>query len=130
MIMPKSQRSLALLCFLTIFVYEQKIHKWSLDTYYSVVYNLGQPLMAAPRKPPPAWWLLGYLAQYQRHALLDSLAKAGRASDDIYLAARQAAERLPTVPCLYVLQRSIIHYRYFQHTLAGHELDVAELPSF
>ena len=54
--------------------------------------------MAAPRKPPPAWWLLGYLAQYQRHALLDSLAKAGLASDDVYLAARQAAERLPAVP--------------------------------
>ena len=54
--------------------------------------------MAARRKPPPAWWLLGYLAQYQRHALLDSLAKAGLASDDVYLAARQAAEHLPAVP--------------------------------
>ena len=54
--------------------------------------------MAAPRKPPPAWWLLGYLAQYQRHALLDALAKAGLASDDVYLAACQAAERLPAVP--------------------------------
>ena len=54
--------------------------------------------MAAPRKLPPAWWLLGYLAQYQRHALLDALAKAGLTSDDVYLAARQAAERLPAVP--------------------------------
>ena len=54
--------------------------------------------MAAPRKPPPAWWLLGYLAQYQRHALLDALAKAGLESDDVYLAARQAAENLPTIP--------------------------------
>ena len=54
--------------------------------------------MAAPRKPPPAWWLLGYLAQYQRHALLNALAKAGLTSDDVYLAARQAAERLPPVP--------------------------------
>ena len=54
--------------------------------------------MAAPRKPPPAWWLLGYLAQYQRHALLDALAKAGLASDDVYLAACQAAEHLPAVP--------------------------------
>ena len=54
--------------------------------------------MAAPRKPPPAWWLLGYLAQYQRHALLDALAKAGLASDDVYLATRQAAESLPVVP--------------------------------
>ena len=54
--------------------------------------------MAAPRKPPPAWWLLGYLAQYQRHALLDALAKAGLASDDVYLAARQAAETLPVIP--------------------------------
>ena len=54
--------------------------------------------MAAPRKPPPAWWLLGYLAQYQRHALLDALAKAGLASDDVYLAASQAADRLPAVP--------------------------------
>ena len=51
--------------------------------------------MAAPRKPPPAWWLLGYLAQYQRHALLDALAKAGLTSDDVYLAAHRAAERLP-----------------------------------
>ena len=31
--------------------------------------------MPAPRKPPPAWWLLGYLAQYQRHALLDALVR-------------------------------------------------------
>ena len=54
--------------------------------------------MAAPRKPPPAWWLLGYLAQYQRHALLDALAKAGLTGDDVYLAALQAAERLPAVP--------------------------------
>ena len=54
--------------------------------------------MAAPRKPPPAWWVLGYLAQYQRHALLEALAKAGLSSDDVYLAARQAAERLPTAP--------------------------------
>ena len=54
--------------------------------------------MAAPRKTPPAWWLLGYLAQYQRHALLDALAKAGLTSDDVYLAARHAAERLPPVP--------------------------------
>jgi len=53
--------------------------------------------MAAPRKPPPAWWLLGYLAQYQRHALLDALAKAGLTSDDVYLAAHRAAERLPPV---------------------------------
>jgi hypothetical protein len=54
--------------------------------------------MAAPRKPPPAWWLLGYLAQYQRRALLDALAKAGLTSDDVYLAARQAADRLSAVP--------------------------------
>jgi hypothetical protein len=54
--------------------------------------------MAAPRKPPPAWWILGYLAQYQRHALLEALAKAGLPSDDVYLAARQAAEHLPAVP--------------------------------
>ena len=54
--------------------------------------------MAAPRKPPPAWWLLGYLAQYQRHALLDALAKVGIASDDVYLAARQATENLSAAP--------------------------------
>ena len=54
--------------------------------------------MAAPRKPPPAWWLLGYLAQYQRHALLEALTKAGLVSDDVYLAARQAAENLPVAP--------------------------------
>ena len=54
--------------------------------------------MAAPRKMPPAWWLLGYLAQYQRHALLDALAKAGLDSDDVYLAASQAAKNLPALP--------------------------------
>ena len=54
--------------------------------------------MAAPRKPQPAWWVLGYLAQYQRHALLKALEKAGLSSDDVYLAARQAAERLPAGP--------------------------------
>jgi hypothetical protein len=54
--------------------------------------------MAAPRKLPPAWWILGYLAQYQRHALLNALAKAGLSSDDVYLAAHQAAENLPSVP--------------------------------
>ena len=53
--------------------------------------------MAAPRKLPPEWWLLGYLAQYQRRTLLTVLADAGLSSDDVYAAARQAAEDLPTV---------------------------------
>ena len=36
-----------------------------------------------------------------RHSMkrgIDALAEAGLASDDVYLAARQAAERLPAVP--------------------------------
>ena len=53
--------------------------------------------MATPRKLPPEWWLLGYLAQYQRHTLLAVLADAGLSSDDVYAAARRAAQDLPTV---------------------------------
>ena len=51
--------------------------------------------MPARRKPPPEWWLLGYLAQYQRRILLQELGSAGLSSDEIYAAARQAAEKLP-----------------------------------
>jgi hypothetical protein len=54
--------------------------------------------MAPPRKLPPAWWLLGYLAQYQRHALLDALAQSGLSSDDAYNAALQATQSLSNEP--------------------------------
>ena len=53
--------------------------------------------MAAPRKPPPSWWLLGYLAQYQRQALLEALEDSGLASEDVYAAANRASQNLPTV---------------------------------
>ena len=52
--------------------------------------------MPAPRKPPPSWWLLGYLAQYQPQALLFTLEKAGLPADRIYQAATETAENLPT----------------------------------
>ena len=52
--------------------------------------------MAAPRVLPPAWWILGYLAQYQRHALLDSLVESGLSSDEVYLASIRAAQLLPS----------------------------------
>ena len=52
--------------------------------------------MPTPRKPPPSWWLLGYLAQYQPQALLVTLEKAGLPADRIYQAATETAENLPT----------------------------------
>ena len=52
--------------------------------------------MPAPRKLPPAWWLLGYMAQYQRHALLRALSESGLSSDEVYRAATLAAGDLPS----------------------------------
>ena len=53
--------------------------------------------MAAKRKPPPEWWVFGYLAQYQRRALFRELGVVGLSSDDICAAAGRAAERLPNL---------------------------------
>ena len=50
--------------------------------------------MAPPRKTPPPWWLLGYLTQYQRRALLVELEKIGIDSDQLYAAANSAAKSL------------------------------------
>ena len=51
--------------------------------------------MPAPRKPPPSWWLLGYLAQYQPQALLTTLEKAGLPADRVYQSATETAQNLP-----------------------------------
>tara|TARA_B100001123_G_C15089675_1_gene939097 strand:+ start:81 stop:323 length:243 start_codon:yes stop_codon:yes gene_type:complete len=51
--------------------------------------------MPAKRKIPPAWWLLGYLAQYQPKVLIRQLNEAGLSADEIYLAAQKGAENLP-----------------------------------
>ena len=51
--------------------------------------------MPAPRKPPPSWWLLGYLAQYQPQALLTTLGKAGLPADRVYQSATETAQNLP-----------------------------------
>ncbi len=51
--------------------------------------------MPAKRKPPPEWWLLGYLAQYQPKLLLDTLEKSGIAPEDTYRAAHLTAQALP-----------------------------------
>lgn len=52
--------------------------------------------MPAKRKVPPAWWLLGYLAQYQPKTLMQQLDAAGLTADQVYLAAHRAAEHLPS----------------------------------
>jgi alpha-ketoglutarate-dependent taurine dioxygenase len=52
--------------------------------------------MPAKRKVPPAWWLLGYLAQYQPKTLMQQLDAAGLSADQVYLAAHRAAEHLPS----------------------------------
>ena len=51
--------------------------------------------MPAKRKPPPEWWLLGYLAQCQPRYLLDSFEESGLKPEDAYRAARLAALNLP-----------------------------------
>ena len=57
---------------------------------------MGAPLLPAPRKPPPSWWLLGYLAQYQPQALLATLEKAGFPADRVYQAVAETAQNLPS----------------------------------
>ena len=55
--------------------------------------------MPAKRKLPPEWWLLGYLAQYQRQTLVQELGvSTGLSSDAIYAAAHHTAIKLPSQP--------------------------------
>ena len=51
--------------------------------------------MPAKRKPPPQWWLLGYMAQYQPSYLIDKLREIGLEADALYEAAGEAALDLP-----------------------------------
>ena len=51
--------------------------------------------MPAKRKPPPQWWLLGYMAQYQPSYLIDKLKEFGLEADSLYEAAGAAALDLP-----------------------------------
>tara|TARA_B100001939_G_C16444722_1_gene406325 strand:- start:193 stop:426 length:234 start_codon:yes stop_codon:yes gene_type:complete len=51
--------------------------------------------MPAQRKPPPQWWLLGYMAQYQPSYLIEKLKEIGLDSQALYEAAGRAAVDLP-----------------------------------
>ena len=51
--------------------------------------------MPAKRKPPPEWWLLGYMAQYQPSYLIDKLKEIGLDAQALYEAAGAAAVDLP-----------------------------------
>ena len=51
--------------------------------------------MPANRKPPPEWWLLGYMAQYQPNYLIEKLEKCGVDPQILYTAASAAAVDLP-----------------------------------
>jgi len=51
--------------------------------------------MPAKRKPPPEWWLLGYMAQYQPSYLIEKLIEIGFKPGDLYQAANYAALDLP-----------------------------------
>tara|TARA_A100001037_G_scaffold229251_1_gene207366 strand:- start:953 stop:1186 length:234 start_codon:yes stop_codon:yes gene_type:complete len=51
--------------------------------------------MPAKRKPPPQWWLLGYMAQYQPSYLIDKLQEIGLDAQALYEAAGAAAVDLP-----------------------------------
>ncbi len=70
--------------------------RWWRIILYSSTNTLGVPLLPAPRKPPPSWWLLGYLAQYQPQALLTTLEKTGLPADHVYQAAAETAKNLPS----------------------------------
>jgi len=52
--------------------------------------------MPAKRKPPPQWWLLGYLTQYQPQRLLSELEKLGVDPGILYKATAQAAQDMPS----------------------------------
>ena len=51
--------------------------------------------MRAKRKPPPQWWLLGYIAQYQPSYLIEKLEEIGVDAQALYEAAGKAAVDLP-----------------------------------
>ena len=51
--------------------------------------------MPAKRKPPPEWWLLGYMAQYQPSYLIEKLIEIGFKPGELYQAANDAALDLP-----------------------------------
>ena len=51
--------------------------------------------MPAKRKPPPHWWLLGYMAQYQPSYLIEKLKEIGLDAQALYEAAGKAAVDLP-----------------------------------
>ena len=51
--------------------------------------------MPAKRKPPPQWWLLGYIAQYQPSYLIQKLKEIGVDAQALYEAAGKAAVELP-----------------------------------
>ena len=53
--------------------------------------------MGRKRCPPPQWWLLGYLAQYQPQALLRQCQEAGLNPDLLYAATESTARSLPSV---------------------------------
>jgi len=51
--------------------------------------------MPKQRKPPPEWWLLGYIAQYQPKYLIEKLEDIGVDAQALYGAAGAAALDLP-----------------------------------
>ena len=51
--------------------------------------------MPKKRKPPPEWWLLGYIAQYQPKYLIEKLEEIGVDAQALYRAAGAAAVDLP-----------------------------------
>jgi len=51
--------------------------------------------MPAKRKPPPQWWLLGYIAQYQPSYLIQKLKEIGVDAQALYESAGKAAVDLP-----------------------------------
>ena len=52
--------------------------------------------MGRKRTPPPLWWLLGYVAQYQPQALLEQCNAMGIDPDTLYAASEAAALSLPS----------------------------------
>ena len=51
--------------------------------------------MPAKRKPPPEWWLLGYMAQYQPRYLIEKIEEYKVNPQILYEAAAAAALDLP-----------------------------------
>ena len=52
--------------------------------------------MGRKRRPPPLWWLLGYVAQYQPQALLEHCTAIGIDPAALYAASKAAALSLPS----------------------------------